>query len=175
MPSFDYDIVWQRLDDATRDRIVAFWQEHGAIRDEQAARKRVDQVVAVARTDQQIAGVCTAVDLMVPDLGEQLYYYRTFVAPPFRSGFIVRRLLFLAVQALEDYSRKHPGQSAGGVYLELENPSFARHLRQAVWPRPGLEFVYVGRTARGLERRVRWFEHTTIGDRTGHGVDRRTD
>ena len=166
MSSFQYDIVWQTLDDQTRDRIVAFWQTHGAIRDEQAARARVDQVVALARTDDdEIAGVCTAVDLVVPDIGEPLYYYRTFVAPPFRTGFVVRRLLFLAVQALEDYARRHPESSAKGVYLELENPSFARHLRQAVWPRRGLEFVFVGRNARGLERRVRWFDHARIGER----------
>ncbi len=168
MPSFEYDIVWQKLDDATRDRIVAFWQTHGAIRDEQAARARVDQVVALARNENdEIAGVCTAVDLVVPDIGERLYYYRTFVAPPFRTGFVVRRLLFLAVQALEEHARHHVETSAKGVYLELENPSFARHLRQAVWPRRGLEFVFIGRTARGLERRVRWFEHARIGDSAG--------
>ncbi|MBY6204085.1 hypothetical protein [Halomonas denitrificans] len=168
MPSFDYDIVWRTLDDATRDRIVAFWQTHGAIRDEQAARARVDQVVAVARSEGgEIAGVCTAIDLVVPDIGEPLYYYRTFIAPPFRTGFVVRRLLFLAVQALEEHARRDPESSAKGVYLELENPSFARHLRQAVWPRRGLEFVFIGRSARGLERRVRWFEHARIGDRSG--------
>ena len=166
MPSYDYDTVWKKLDDPTRNAIVAFWLAHGAIRDEAAARARVDQVVALARcggTDE-IAGVCTAMDVQVPDLGERLYYYRTFVAPPYRTGFVVRRLLFMAVAALESYSLEHPDAGAAGVYLELENPSFARHLRQAIWPRPGLEFVYIGRTARGLERRVKWFAHARIGD-----------
>lgn len=164
MPSFDYDVVWQTLDDPTRDAIVAFWRRHGAIRDEQAARSRVDQVVALARASgNEIAGVCTAVPRPVPDLGEMLYYYRTFVAPPFRAGFIVRRLLLLAVRTLESYSSTHPELGVKGVYLELENPSFSRHLRQAVWPRRGLEFVYIGRTATGLERRVKWFDHARIG------------
>ncbi len=164
MPSFDYDVVWQTLDDPTRDAIVAFWDHHGAIRNEQAARSRVDQVVALARTgSDEIAGVCTAVPRSLPDLGERLYYYRTFVAPPFRTGFIVRRLLLLAVRTLEAWSSEHPELGANGVYLELENPSFSRHLRQAIWPRPGLEFVYIGRTATGLERRVKWFDHARIG------------
>jgi hypothetical protein len=163
MSAYDYEVVWNALDDPARDRIVRFWTTHGALRDETAARHRVDQVVALARTDEgEIAGVCTALPIRVADLGETLYYYRTFVAPPFRNALVVRRLLALAVRELERYSREHPEENAAGVYLELENPTFDRHLRQAVWPRPGLEFVFIGRTSRGLERRVRWFPHATL-------------
>ena len=63
---------------------------------------------------------------------------------------------------LERYSLEHPEAGAAGVYLELENPRFRSQLRQAVWPRAGLEFVYVGKTATGLERRIRWFRHARI-------------
>jgi len=160
---FRYHDVWQTLDDSTRDEVASFWQRHGAILDEQRARKRVGQVVALARAaGGEIAGVCTAQKQRVPDLGETLYYYRTFVAPGFRNGFIVRRLLARAVGVLGEYSRRHPGDGAKGVYLELENPSFAKRLRWAVWPRPGLEFVYIGTTPQGLERRVLWFPHARI-------------
>jgi GNAT superfamily N-acetyltransferase len=165
MPNFDYTICWQSVDPALRDETVAFWDRHGAIADPAAARRRADQLVAVARSegpDGEIAGVCTAVPRPIPDLGQTLYYYRTFVAPSFRGAFLMQRLMRVAVAELERYSQVHPEHSAAGVYLELESPLFRTHLRQAVWPRQGLEFVYIGRTPAGLERRLLWFRHARI-------------
>ncbi|NKI36550.1 hypothetical protein HFP89_15370 [Wenzhouxiangella sp. XN79A] len=160
MSEFLYQTTWMRLDETGRDEIVAFWHHHGALRDEAAARQRVDQVVGVARSGSEIAGVCTAMPIRVPDLGHDLYYYRTFVAPPYRGGMILLRLLKRAVAVLEAHSRARPETTPGGVYLELENPAFGRRFRRAAWHRPGLEFIYIGRTSRGLERRVKWFRHT---------------
>ncbi|HKL50668.1 MAG TPA: hypothetical protein VJ908_05835 [Wenzhouxiangellaceae bacterium] len=163
MSRFTYDVVWHGLDDAGRAEIIAFWNEHGAITDHETARRRVDQVVAVARSDDGvIAGVCTALKRLVPDLAVKVFYYRTFIAPRYRNGLVVYRLLQQAVRALESYSRDNSEDGALGVYLELENPSFGKHLRQAVWRRKGLEFTYIGRTPRGLERRVLWFGHSEI-------------
>ena len=163
MSAYLYQALWKRLDDALRGEIIAFWLEHGALTDAAAARARVDEIVAVARTGTgAIAGVCTAAPRLVPDLGRTLYYYRTFIAPAHRDGFIVRRLLTVAVAALEGYSRDHPDDAADGVYIELENPLFSEHLRYAVWPRKGLEFVYIGKTPTGHERRLLWFRHTQI-------------
>src|SRR6056297_3212612 len=149
MSRFTYDVIWHGLDDAGRAEIIAFWNEHGAITDHETARRRVDQVVAVARSDDG-------------DLAGKVFYYRTFIAPRYRNGLVVYRLLQQAVRALESYSRDNSEDGALGVYLELENPSFGKHLRQAVWRRKGLEFTYIGRTPRGLERRVLWFGHSEI-------------
>jgi hypothetical protein len=163
VPRFAYQVVWQQSDPALADELVAFWRHHGAIVDEQVARRRAGQVVAVARSTRGgLAGVCTAMHRELPDLGQPVYYYRTFVAPPYRHGLIVRRLLAIAVAELEAFSRSQPERGAAGIYLELENPVFGRHLRQAVWPAKGLEFVYIGRTSHGLERRILWFRHARI-------------
>lgn len=163
-PRFDYQTVWQSTDEALREEIIAFWKQNGAISDPTIAAERAHQVVAVARSqaDQQIAGVCTVVKRQIADLGKQLYYYRTFIAPEYRNGFVVRRLLIMASTVLERWSHKHPDEDAAGIYLELENPTFSQHLRWAVWPRKNLEFVYIGKTPRGLERRILWFKHTLI-------------
>lgn len=165
MPNFDYRVCWQAVDPALRDDAVAFWRRHGAIADPAAAQRRAGELVAVARDagpDGEIAAVCTAVLRRIPDLGQSLYYYRTFVAPRYRGAFVMQRLLRVAVAELERYSRTHPEQRAAGVYLELENPRFGKQLRQAIWPRTGLEFVYIGNTEKGLERRLRWFRHARI-------------
>jgi len=163
MSRFSYHCVWRSLDDDSRAEIIGFWSDHRAITDERVARERVDQVVCTARdASGTLAGVCTVVPRRAGDLGHELYYYRTFVAPPFRSGLVVKRLLVKAVAVLEAYSREHPESTPAGVYIELENPLFAKHLRQPVWPWPEIPFVYIGRTPRGLERRLYWFRHTRI-------------
>ncbi len=165
MRNFEYTVCWQAVDPGLRDEVIDFWRRHGAISDPTAAQRRAAELVAIARSsgpDGEIAAVCTAALRLIPDLGQKLYYYRTFVAPAWRGSFVMQRLLRTAVAELERYSLAHPAQGAAGVYLELENPRFGKQLRQAVWPRSGLEFVYIGRTAAGLERRLRWFRHARI-------------
>jgi len=164
MQRYEYIPVWQQDLPDVHEQVMKFWTAHGAISDPELARKRVKQLVLVARSteEDEIAGVCTVLKQSIDDLKHELFYYRTFVAPPYRNGFIVRRLLIQASSLLEEWSREHPEQGAAGMYLELENSTFSKHLRQAVWPRKGLEYVYIGKTARGLERRVKWFKHTMI-------------
>ncbi|MEM1081480.1 MAG: hypothetical protein AAGH65_07845 [Pseudomonadota bacterium] len=164
MERYEYLPIWQQDAPDLHRKVIDFWKAHGAIVDSQVAEHRVKQVVWVARAaaDGQVAGVCTVMKRRIEDLHHDLYYYRTFVAPPYRNGFVVRRLLIKASKLLEDWSRDHPDQGAAGMYLELENSTFSKHLRQAVWPRKGLEYVYIGKTTRGLERRVLWFKHAVI-------------
>ena len=164
MDRFEYIRVWQQDNTNLHQEIIDFWRAHGAITDPAVAASRVSQVVWAARSgdDGKIAGVCTVMKRRIDDLNQDLFYYRTFVAPPYRNGFVVRRLLIKASSLLEEWSRAHPEDGAAGMYLELENTTFSEHLRQAVWPRRGLEYVYIGKTPRGLERRVLWFKHTVI-------------
>lgn len=162
MSRIAYEQVWQSVDANTRDELVAFWNRHGAIRDEQVARSRATQVVAVARAESgELAGVCTVDQRTPPDLGHSVYFYRTFVAQPYRGSMIMVRLLRMAVETLESHSLSHPDTAAKGIYLELENPLFATKYRRAVWRRTG-PFVYIGKTAKGLERRLLWFKHSRI-------------
>ncbi|MEM7053298.1 MAG: hypothetical protein AAF446_02000 [Pseudomonadota bacterium] len=164
MNRFEYITVWQQDEPDLHDEVIAFWREHGAITDPKIAADRVKQIVWLTRSTNvgEIAAVCTVMKRRIDDLGQDLYYYRTFVAPAYRDGLVVRRLLIKASSLLEEWSRKHPEQGAAGMYLELENTIFSKHLRQAVWPRRGLEYVYIGKTPRGLERRVLWFKHTVV-------------
>jgi hypothetical protein len=71
-----------------------------------------------------------------------------------------------------DARREDPASEAIGIFLELENPGFARVGTHAVWRRSG--FFYAGHTPRGLERRIWYFPGAQLRrarDRRGPGAD----
>lgn len=134
---------------------MAFWVAERALPNAQAARARVGQVVMYARDGEgAIAAVCTAQPQTPPQLGQPVYFYRSFVAPAWRRSLVVFRLLKKAVALLEDDARAHDWPCIG-VLLELENQRFGEKGRMPVWP--GINFTYIGKSPRGLECRIHWF------------------
>lgn len=160
MATFSYHPGWGGLEEAEADELVAFWLAHKALPNDQVARDRLGQVVMYARAaDGSIAAVCTAVAQTPPQLGQPVYFYRSFVAPAWRQSLVVFRLLKKAVALLEDHARQHDWPCIG-VLLELENRRFGEKGRMPVWP--GIEFVYVGKSPRGLECRIHWFREARL-------------
>ena len=162
---FTYHVVWPRPTPDQANRLVAFWLAHKALTDETAARKRVDQVVMYACDElDEVAAVCTAYAQMPAQLGQPVYFYRSFVAPAQRGTRVVFRLLKEALRVLEAHARARDWPCIG-VLLELENPRFARIGRMPVWP--GVDFVYIGISPRGLECRVHWFRQARLKPAVG--------
>jgi hypothetical protein len=160
MASFSYHPGWGQLSLDEADELVAFWLAHKALPNEQAARARLAQVVMFARAgDGAIAAVCTAVSQTPPQLGQPVYFYRSFVAPAWRQSLVVFRLLKKAVALLEADARARDWPCIG-VLLELENQRFGQKGRMPVWP--GIDFVYVGKSPRGLECRIHWFRKARL-------------
>ena len=159
-PTFRYCRGWGELNAADSDDIVDFWVREKALPDESTARQRVSQVVLFARdADDQVAAVCTALPQIPPQLGQPVYFYRSFVASDYRKTLVVYRLLKKAVRLLEEDARKHDWPCIG-VLLELENQRFFEKGRMPVWP--GIDFVYIGKSPRGLECRVHWFRDAAL-------------
>src|SRR6185295_2528637 len=97
-------------------------------------RARLKEIVVHARSeDGEVAGVCTAVAMTLPRLGQPLYYYRTFVGEKWRKSRLVVLLLKRAFELLEGYAVKN-GYPCIGVVIELENARFAEAGRMPVWP-----------------------------------------
>ncbi|HEY0180156.1 MAG TPA: hypothetical protein VGC30_11075 [Dokdonella sp.] len=154
--AFRFVVDWQALDAASADAIRAFWQREGAIVDPAQIAQRLPQVVMHATTaDGEVAGVCTALLATPPMLAQPFYYWRTFVGARWRRTQLVMMLLKRSCTLLEDYAARH-GHPAIGVLLELENERFRERGRMAVWWNP--RFVYIGRSARGLDLRVHYFK-----------------
>jgi hypothetical protein len=147
--------AWGQASPQDQQDIIDFWLTHKALPSAEAARQRVAQVVMFARdADGCLAGVCTAVPQRPPQLGQPVYFYRSFIAPEHRQTLLVFRMLKKAMALLEADAREHQWPCIG-ILLELENERFRNKGRMPVWP--GIDFVYIGRSPRGLECRVHWF------------------
>ncbi|MEN1729450.1 MAG: hypothetical protein AAGJ52_13520 [Pseudomonadota bacterium] len=160
MGQFTYYPSWGQLTSEDQEDLIEFWVEEKALSNAEAARQRVAQVVMFARDeDGKVAGVCTALPQNPPQLGQPVYFYRSFIAPRYRQTLLVYRMLKQAVDLLEDDARLH-GWPCIGVLLELENDRFSKKGRMPVWP--GIDFVYVGKSPRGLECRIHWFREAKL-------------
>lgn len=153
---FTFHSGWGTLTAEAAEQIIAFWLREKALPNEQLARQRIGQVVMYARDQElEIAAVCTALPQSPAQLGQPVYFYRSFIAPKWRKTLLVYRLLKKAVVLLEEDARQHNWPCIG-VLLELENERFDKKGRMPIWP--GIEFFYAGKSPRGLECRIRWFK-----------------
>jgi hypothetical protein len=132
-----------------------FWRSEKALDSDAAMDQRLPQVLMLARaSDGRVAGVCTALAITPPRLGQPVYYWRTFVGAAWRSSQLVMALLKRSCALLEDEARAADFPCIG-VLLELENARFSDAGRRAEWHHP--RFTYIGRSERGLDLRVHYF------------------
>jgi len=152
---FEYVPHWDGAASPQADSdVIAFWQREGALANDSKAEDRLKQIVLHARDGDEVAAVCTVLPLTLPRLGQPMYYYRCFIGKRWRHTRLVFKLLIRAFEVLEDYARRHDFPCIG-VVLELENARFGETLRAPVWP--STKFVYVGKSGRNLDLRLRYF------------------
>lgn len=159
---------WRQVSPALAAEIVGLWQAEGAVGDPDEARRRVAEVLCVARDgDGALVAVATAQPREIPFLGQVMYYFRAFIAARARRGMLALRLLRASQDLLAaDAAGPEPASEAIGLFLELENPVFAREHSRAVWPRCGM--VFAGHTPRGMQRRIWYFPDARLRS-TGSG------
>src|SRR5450432_2482706 len=146
--AFNFVTHWPQGTPKDGAAVLEFWRRENAIGDEAKAQERLREVVMHACTGGgEVAGICTAVPVTLPRLGQPMYYYRCFIGRDWRNSRLVLSMLNRAFNVLQDYARVH-GFPCIGVILELENARFGQALRAPVWP--GTGFVYIGRSQRDL-------------------------
>lgn len=154
-PKFSLIRAWPNIGERDATDLMAFWKREGAIPDEAQARARLKQVVLLSRdADGEVAGVCTAMPMTPPQLGQPMYFWRAFIAPKWRTTRLIYRLLMESFDVLEAYACERDFPCIG-VILELENTRFGEVFRKAEWTKP--HFIYIGKSPRGLDVRVRYF------------------
>ena len=153
-PRFTYVADWQALDPAEAEAISDFWRREGALTEDAQIKARLPQVVMHVRDGDTVAAVSTAVTMTPPQFGQPVYYFRMFVGKEWRTTSLIKRLALRATKCLEEYASTHD-YPAIGVMLELEGARFKDKWRMPVWNY--VQFIYVGRSPRGLETRVYYF------------------
>jgi hypothetical protein len=153
--AFHYVTHWPQGTPKDGAAALEFWRRENAIGDEAHAQQRLREIVLHACNEAgEVAGICTAVPLTLPRLGQPMYYYRCFIGSHWRSSRLVFDMLNHAFGTLQDYAREQDFPCIG-VVLELENARFGKALRAPVWPKTG--FTFIGKSQRNFDLRVRYF------------------
>lgn len=154
--SFTYHTCWPEISADDAAAVTAFWQDEGAIAEPQQATERVRQVVMYASdAEGNIAGVCTALPVTPPQLGQPMYYWRTFIGRAHRRSMLMKWLAKRSCELLGEHARANDWPCIG-VLVELENARFGERGRRPVWWDP--VFVYIGKSPRGFDVRVHYFD-----------------
>ena len=160
--------VWPEPAEEIRDEVVQFWLAAGALSDLATARERSRQLLVVARDAHgHVAGVSTAVRILVDQIGFECFYYRTFIAPGarirgLRSTQLGWQILHESYRLPDERFLHGFDREVLGLYAEIENRSIMRHRNEAVWQDDGMNFVFIGRTESGHHKRVWYFRGACI-------------
>ncbi|TNF36632.1 MAG: hypothetical protein EP312_00725 [Gammaproteobacteria bacterium] len=153
--------VWQAMTPELGEEITRFWLHHHALPSEDAARKRLPQVCLIARNPQgKLIGISTAYKQHNKQLDNYFYYMRAFVEPDSRDLDIGRVFTRGIRDFFEERFIRGEDQEAIGIFLEIENPFFKRHRREAILSDTG--FIFVGKNERGDHLRVYYFQGAQI-------------
>ena len=154
-PRYTFVADWQALDPVAGEAIADFWRREGALADEALIKARLPQVVMHVLDGDAVAAISTAVPMTPPQFGQPVYYFRMFVGKAWRSTPLIKRLAVRATKCLEEYAVAHDFPCIG-VMLELEGARFKEKWRMPIWSYA--QFIYIGRSPRGLETRVYYFK-----------------
>lgn len=153
--------VWKDVTPELAKELVEFWEEQKAILDPATAKRRVEQVVCIARDDAgALCGVGTALLKVIPRLRQPTYYYRQFFAKALRGQHQELPFFQACKRVLQQYNAGLKRPESLGILLEVENAKIAAAYRRAV--EPGFDAVFIGYSPRGLQLRVSYFDDAIL-------------
>lgn len=104
--------------DVQRRRAIEMWTQENVFPDASLAFRRAQQLVLLLEREDEVAGVCTVLDVLAPMAGERVWMYRTFVRPADRGSLAAFHVLGEAFDLLK---KKTPADGPVGVFLNTEN------------------------------------------------------
>jgi hypothetical protein len=158
----EFIVDWKSTTPEHATAIKAFWLRESALDAGEKAQQRLPQVVLHAQDRSgAIVGVCTAIRSVLPHIGQPMYYYRSFVAAPWRKHGVAISMLLRAEQCLGDFARSH-GFPCIGILIEVQSVELRTLGSQPIWPRT--RFTYAGPNPAGRRLFVHYFEGATLKD-----------
>lgn len=160
-----YELVWQRVDPALEEELIAFWLANRALPTREAAAARTHDVAMIARDGERLAAVASIAVTFVPQLQNSFFQFRMFVGPPYRRSRVGAELLKrLAAYFESEFAAGRTGNCIG-ILMIIEHPGIRAQVTYAVtptgpdWP---LELIFVGVDAKGNHYRVYYFKDALI-------------
>ncbi len=153
--SLQIEFVWGNVSDDLKKEVLDFWKSEGAIRDEERAKKRVDQLVAICRKSDELVGVVTHMKYFHQPLQNHFHVRRTFVKESERQKGIMKEMFKHVWKAFNE-QKIYKDEGIVGIMAVLENPILNQRNR-ALWPDYG-NSVLVGIDKRGFQIRASYFE-----------------
>jgi hypothetical protein len=146
------------------DAIVDLWTAEGTLPREEAER-RVHEVLLVA-TDRErnLAAVCTVYLAHNEQLGMDMWYLRSFVAPDHRMSGVATVLGLVGRNHLEGRFMSGLDTRGAGMIMEVENDYLKDRFDDAIWF-PAYS-IYIGDNARGDHVRVHYFPGAKVPARS---------
>jgi len=142
-------------DAATPDDVLELWAREDAI-PEAEARRRVHEVLMVALDpSDRVAAISTVYLQRNPQLGLDLWYYRTFVGSEHRMSHLAVRMLWATRDHLRERYLSGEDARGPGMIMEVENDFLQAYYNRAFWVIS--DFDFIGESARSAHVRVHYF------------------
>jgi hypothetical protein len=142
-------------DAASPDDVLELWAREAAM-PETEAQRRVHEVLMVALDPNDgVAAVSTVYLERNPQLGLDLFYYRTYVANEHRMGHLAVRLLWATRDHLRERFEGGEDTRAPGMIMEVENELLKTYYNRAFWVIS--DFFFIGESEHGAHVRVHYF------------------
>ncbi len=153
--SLKIEFVWGNVSDNLKQEVLDFWKSEAAIHDEERAKKRANELVAICRKSGELVGVVTHMKYFHQPLQNHFHVRRTFVKEKFRNQGIMKAM-FQSVWDAFNKQELYKEEGIVGIMAILENPILNKR-NGALWPEYG-NSVLVGIDNRGFQIRASYFE-----------------
>ncbi|WP_370087404.1 GNAT family N-acetyltransferase [Ekhidna sp.] len=158
--NFSVEFIWQNASEELKKKVVAFWINEGAIKQEEDAISRSNELLAVCKDqDGNIIGVSTGVKSIYPALKNHFLVYRSYVTPDYRHQGIAG-LIYQKVYDELNKVEVFKGHGIIGILSAFENAHLNKDKR-AVW-KEHCNLTFIGFDHRGVQLRVSYFDDAEI-------------
>lgn len=153
--ALEIEFVYGDISSKLKKEVLEFWTSERAILDEDRAKKRVNELVAVCRKSDELVGVVTHMKYFYPPLQNYFHLRRTFVKESARNQGVMKAL-YMKVWNIFNEQEIYKKEGIVGIMGIMENP-ILNSRNAAVWSDYG-HSVLVGIDNRGFQIRASYFE-----------------
>jgi len=155
-----YKSVWQDVDMATRDEVIAFWRTYSLLPRRVDELARAAALCVVAYRGEDLVGVSTILIRQLPMLRARFAMFRCAVAPDVRQEGVAGQLAVRCRDVLEAWSAANPQQQVLGMACVVQGAELSEKKAQPFWPLSRMALA--GYNDRGEQIRVVWFAHAKV-------------